>query len=186
MLKTYLLTAYRTLIRNKSYSFLNVLGLSLGITCSILLFLVIKYELSFDKFHEIADRIYRIVLYYKIVGPPQSQVALQVPVPRVLRERYPDDVALVGFTTYTGTVTAAHDWDEPAQKMKVRPALPDSVEDLLHQAGLPALTDPPSGCRFHPRCVEVFEPCSMVRPAPIGIAPGHPGACHRYGAARRE
>src|SRR5688572_29668302 len=75
MLKTYLLTAYRTLIRNKSYSFLNVLGLSLGITCSILLFLVIKYELSFDKFHEKADRIYRIGLNYKIEGTPQSQVS---------------------------------------------------------------------------------------------------------------
>jgi erythromycin esterase-like protein len=42
---------------------------------------------------------------------------------------------LVGFTTYTGTVTAASDWDEPAQRMAVRPALPDSYEALFHDAG---------------------------------------------------
>ena len=89
MLKTYLLTAYRTLIRNKSYTFLNVLGLSLGITCSILLFLVIKYELSFDKFHAKADRIYRVGTRVKIEGTPQDQVAIPVPATKLLRENNP-------------------------------------------------------------------------------------------------
>src|SRR5688572_23983325 len=89
MLKTYLLTAYRTLIRNKSYSFLNVLGLTLGITCSILLFLVIKYELSFDKFHAKADRIYRVGLNVKIEGTPEQQVAIPVPATALLRENNP-------------------------------------------------------------------------------------------------
>jgi len=41
----------------------------------------------------------------------------------------------VGFTTYTGTVTAAHEWDDPAQTMQVRPALSDTYEDLFHQVG---------------------------------------------------
>ncbi|MBC5991324.1 ABC transporter permease [Pontibacter cellulosilyticus] len=59
MFKIYFLTAWRSLLRNKSYSILNVAGLTLGITCSILLFLVIKYELSYDTFHSKADKIYR-------------------------------------------------------------------------------------------------------------------------------
>jgi hypothetical protein len=44
---------------------------------------------------------------------------------------------LVGFTTYTGTVTAASDWDAPAELKRVRPALAGSVEDLFHGVGYP-------------------------------------------------
>jgi len=42
----------------------------------------------------------------------------------------------IGFTTFTGTVTAASDWDGPAEQKRVRPARPDSYENLLHQTGL--------------------------------------------------
>ncbi|WP_162426131.1 ABC transporter permease [Pontibacter pudoricolor] len=64
MLKIYFLTAMRSLVRNKSYSILNIAGLALGITCSILLFLVIQYQLSYDSFHLKADRIYRLVVTF--------------------------------------------------------------------------------------------------------------------------
>src|SRR5262249_20667087 len=50
---------------------------------------------------------------------------------------YGREAALVGFTTYTGTVTAASDWDGPAERKYVRPALPQSYELLFHQAPLP-------------------------------------------------
>jgi erythromycin esterase-like protein len=52
-----------------------------------------------------------------------------------VRERYPDDCRLIGFTTYSGSVTAADDWGGQARNRRVRPALPDSVEDLLHRTG---------------------------------------------------
>jgi erythromycin esterase-like protein/predicted phosphoribosyltransferase len=54
---------------------------------------------------------------------------------QLVRERHAGDCRLVGFTTYTGTVTAADDWGGPAERKLVRPALPDSVEELLHEAG---------------------------------------------------
>ena len=54
---------------------------------------------------------------------------------QLVRERHPDDCRLLGFTTYTGTVTAADDWGGPAERKWVRPALPDSVEELLHETG---------------------------------------------------
>jgi erythromycin esterase-like protein len=57
---------------------------------------------------------------------------------QLLRERYDGDAVLVGFTTYTGTVTAAFDWGEPARQWRVRPALPDSYEAVFHAAGQPA------------------------------------------------
>jgi len=54
---------------------------------------------------------------------------------QLVRERHPGDCRLVGFTTYTGTVTAADDWEGPAERKWVRPALADSVEELLHEVG---------------------------------------------------
>ena len=56
---------------------------------------------------------------------------------QLLRERHGDDVVSVGFTTFEGTVTASSDWDEPAERKSVRPALHGSIEHLLHAVGLP-------------------------------------------------
>jgi erythromycin esterase-like protein/predicted phosphoribosyltransferase len=55
---------------------------------------------------------------------------------QLARERHGDDALLVGFTTYQGTVTAASDWGGPAERKRVRRALPGSWEDLLHQRGM--------------------------------------------------
>jgi len=54
---------------------------------------------------------------------------------QLVRERHPGRCRLIGFTTYTGTVTAASDWDGPAERKWVRPALPGSVEELFHDTG---------------------------------------------------
>ncbi|MDQ1666336.1 MAG: hypothetical protein QOH75_2367, partial [Actinomycetota bacterium] len=54
---------------------------------------------------------------------------------QLVRERHAGECCLVGFTTYTGTVTAADDWGGGAERKFVRPALPDSVEELLHDTG---------------------------------------------------
>jgi erythromycin esterase-like protein len=56
---------------------------------------------------------------------------------QLARERWAEAVRIVGFTTYTGTVTAAPAWNAPAERKRVRPALPDSVEDVLHRLELP-------------------------------------------------
>jgi erythromycin esterase-like protein len=52
------------------------------------------------------------------------------------RERHPHDTVLVGFTTYSGTVTAASDWGEPAERKRVRAGLPGSYEALFHHTGM--------------------------------------------------
>lgn len=54
---------------------------------------------------------------------------------QLMRERHPGDCRLIGFTTYTGTVTAADDWGAPAERKQVRPALAGSVEELFHEVG---------------------------------------------------
>src|SRR5258708_11081124 len=54
---------------------------------------------------------------------------------QLVRERHPGDCRLVGFTPYTGTVTAADDWEGPAVRKRVPPSLPDSGAELLHEVG---------------------------------------------------
>jgi len=61
MLQNYFKIAWRHLLRHKSYAFINLLGLTLGITCGILIFTLVTFELGYDTFHPNKDRIYRIV-----------------------------------------------------------------------------------------------------------------------------
>ncbi|HEU5408620.1 MAG TPA: erythromycin esterase family protein [Nitrospira sp.] len=59
---------------------------------------------------------------------------------QLTREKYGDGCRNIGFTTYTGTVTAASEWDGPAERKQVRPARADSYEGLFHQVGIPAFS----------------------------------------------
>jgi putative ABC transport system permease protein len=60
MIKNYLLTALRNLSRNKVFSFINILGLALGLVCSLFIYLWVNDERSMDKFHENKDRLYSV------------------------------------------------------------------------------------------------------------------------------
>jgi erythromycin esterase-like protein len=57
---------------------------------------------------------------------------------QLVRQKHRGDCRLIGFTTYSGTVTAASAWDSPAERKQVRPARPDSYEGLFHRVGIPA------------------------------------------------
>jgi erythromycin esterase-like protein len=76
----------------------------------------------------------------------------QLNVGQLVRERHGDQALLVGFTAYTGTVTAASDWGRPAERRKVRRALPGSWEELLHEKGVGAALIDTSG--MHGRRLE--------------------------------
>src|SRR5579862_7641226 len=60
MFKNYFKTAFRNLLRNKVYSFINIAGLSLGLACAILIMLYVNDEVSYDRFHKNVSQIYRI------------------------------------------------------------------------------------------------------------------------------
>lgn len=59
----------------------------------------------------------------------------ELTVGQLVRERYPQYCRLIGFTTYSGSVTAASEWNGPAERKTVRAALPSSVEELFHEVG---------------------------------------------------
>ena len=61
MLRSYFITATRNLVKHRFYTLINVLGLAIGMTCCLLIFLYVQHELNYDQFHEKKDRIYRVV-----------------------------------------------------------------------------------------------------------------------------
>ncbi len=86
MLKNYLKVSFRNLLRRKAYSVITILGLSIGITCCLLIVLYVKQELSYDRFHSNTDRIYRIAR-----PEGKSYMALNpIPLAPVLKTEYPE------------------------------------------------------------------------------------------------
>ncbi len=87
MIRNYLKIGWRNLTKNRSYAFINIFGLSLGIACSIVIFTIVKYHLGFDNFHENKDRIYRIVTEWHDDEPGFSE-AVPSPVGRAFRSEF--------------------------------------------------------------------------------------------------
>ncbi len=65
MLKNYIKTAFRSLVKQKVYSVINIMGLAVSITACLLIVIYVKHELSYDKFFANSDRIYKMVLERK-------------------------------------------------------------------------------------------------------------------------
>lgn len=61
MIRNYFIITFRNFFRNRNYAFINILGLSIGITCCIVIYLMVMHDLSFNHFHSKAERIYRVV-----------------------------------------------------------------------------------------------------------------------------
>lgn len=90
MFKSYLKIAYRNIIKNKVYSFINIFGLSVGLTCCLIIFLFVKYELSFDSQHTKADRIYRINLNSKNPDGVAKEPSTAFPLANSVRNDFPE------------------------------------------------------------------------------------------------
>lgn len=93
MLRSHITTALRTMRRQKGYAFINIGGLAFGLAACLLLVLFVREELSFDRFHEKGDRIYRVVLHAER-GSIAQQSALLAP---LLQTELPGVEATVRF-----------------------------------------------------------------------------------------
>ena len=90
MIKNYLRVALRNLLRHKGYAFLNILGLAVGIAAAALIFLYVRSELSYDEFHNNADRTYRVVADWSNQGDSQiHQLGTPFVLAQTIREKYP-------------------------------------------------------------------------------------------------
>jgi putative ABC transport system permease protein len=90
MLKTYLKIAWRNLLRNKAFSAINIAGLSIGLAACLLMGLYVLDELSYDRFHEKADRIVRVTFRADIGGNKINEANVMPPTARTLQREYPE------------------------------------------------------------------------------------------------
>ncbi len=108
MLKNYLKIALRNLLRHKGYSFINIAGLAVGITCCLLILLFVQDELSYDRYHEKADRIYRLVVENEAEGRVFQNALSSAPmVPALLRD-YPEIESAARFYPVDASVLVSH------------------------------------------------------------------------------
>ncbi|HEY2580436.1 MAG TPA: ABC transporter permease, partial [Mucilaginibacter sp.] len=97
MIKNYFITAWRNITRNKMYTAINVLGLALGISACLIIYLITSFELSYDLFHPDKDRIYRIVTHLSNPEGRSSDIAGGI---AILPIQARSDIS--GFETTTG------------------------------------------------------------------------------------
>jgi putative ABC transport system permease protein len=95
MFTNFLKTALRNIFRHRSYVLINIIGLSVGIACSLLILLFIRYELSFDKFNEKYDRIYRINLDGKLGETEIRGAYTPAPLAKTLMADFPEVEAAI-------------------------------------------------------------------------------------------
>ncbi len=90
MFKNYVNIAFRNLVKHKFYSLINILGLSVGLTCFLMIALFVTDELSFDKFHADADRIYRMDFSGTINGAEFITALASVPAAETMVNEFPE------------------------------------------------------------------------------------------------
>ncbi|MFC0185815.1 ABC transporter permease [Pseudarcicella hirudinis] len=90
MIKNYLKIAIRNLKRNKVFSAINVIGLSIGIATCLIIMLFVKDELSYDRFNEKADKIVRVVFKASINGGKIAEATVMPPTAQVLLQDFPE------------------------------------------------------------------------------------------------
>jgi putative ABC transport system permease protein len=85
MIKNYFKSAIRSLIRNRYFTIINIAGLAVGIAVCIMIFIIIKYQTSFDNFHSKKDRIYRVLTEYHLADAANTGKDVPFPMPEGLR-----------------------------------------------------------------------------------------------------
>lgn len=92
MFKNYIKVAFRNLMHRKFYTLINIIGLALGLLCTILIGLFVMNELSYDKCHEKHDRIYRLESHFTIQESDDFFAVTAFPLARAIKLEFPHDV----------------------------------------------------------------------------------------------
>ena len=109
MIYNYLKTAFRNLWKHRFYTSINIIGLSSGIVCFLLILAFIQDELKFDQFHEKSDRIYRINFDGRLGGNEFVIPTVGAPVGPVMKEEFPEVENYVRFRNAGGFVVRYED-----------------------------------------------------------------------------
>ena len=93
MLKNYFKIAFRSLLKSRGTSFINILGLSIGMACCLVIFLFVQNELSYDRFHSKSEDIFRVLTIDEALGVSSSLVGITLPaLGEAMEDQFPEVV----------------------------------------------------------------------------------------------
>ncbi|MGC3945006.1 MAG: ABC transporter permease [Chryseolinea sp.] len=104
MIRYYIKVAFRYLTRNKQYTFLNIFGLSVGLTCFVVISAWVRSELSFDTFHKDADRIYRVISSQAAEPGSAEQAVTGPPLGSAIIDEFPEVAQVVRIDPVDATL----------------------------------------------------------------------------------
>lgn len=105
MLRNYFKTAFRSLLKNKGFSIINILGLGAGIASFVLIALYVYHETSYDNFHEKRNRVYRIVENLRTENEMLLQGVSSPPMGPAMQRYFPEIESYVRYTGWGGLIT---------------------------------------------------------------------------------
>ena len=156
MLKNYVLVTFRNLLKNSTYSFINIAGLSIGITCSLLILLWVYDEISFNRFLPKADRLYQVFVNSTFDGSVSSWRSVPLPTYEGLK---PEHTKLTNIcaTDWGGdhllTVVGANAADE----VRIRKTAFFASEEFLSMFQFPLLKGDPAKALAEPYNIVISE-----------------------------
>jgi putative ABC transport system permease protein len=107
MIRNYIKIAIRNLWRHKSFSLINIIGLAIGMTAFMLIFMYVQFELSYDKFHAKADRVYRLNVDIKSANDVMHEAWSSAPMGPALKADFPEIQESTRLFPY-GTIVKAN------------------------------------------------------------------------------
>jgi predicted permease len=118
MFRSYLKTAFRSLWKNKGFSFINIAGLGVGIAVCLTIFVILQFELGFDGFHKKKDRIFRVISEREQSGNIRRSAGAPYPMPTVLKQEMPGIVSSGVFQETNVQIIIADEQGHPLKRFR--------------------------------------------------------------------
>jgi len=115
MFRNYLKIAFRSFWKHKIFTFINVVGLSIGISASLVIYLIVHYDFTFDKFHKDPDRIYRVVSNFKFQGNMSHSYGVTGPMAAGIKNNVTGVELIAPLYTLNPDVTVTGKHNEPVK-----------------------------------------------------------------------
>ena len=152
MMANYLKIALRNMRRHKIYSFINIMGLAIGMACCILVFLHVHHELSYDRYHQDGDRIFRIAQKIQKEAAELDTARVATPLIPAIRESFPEVESAARFQLAT--------WDSLVEREETK-FYEDWVmiaeNDIFDVFTIPFIRGNPEKALDRPRTVVITE-----------------------------
>ena len=152
MLKNYLKTAWRNLVKNKTFTIINIAGLAIGLSCFLLITMYVLDELSYDMYNTKADRIYRVNSDIRFGGTDLPLAVCSDPMGATLKKDYPEVEEFARFYASSGSklIKKGNEWinegavthaDSTLFKIFTLPAIAGDVNTALNEPNTVVITE---------------------------------------------